>query len=177
MRLVRFTRVARVRGVDVDVHWSVLLIATLILLGAFRDPLLSIAGGVSYLSVLLIHECGHLVMAQHKRCEVSGIELYPLWAITRFQAPWSRVDNALIAWGGVLAQAVVGIPIVVCVAVFGYTRWEPVNAVLALLGFFSLAMAVFNLLPFAPLDGAKAWDLFPALWQERQKPRAAGWRK
>jgi len=177
MRLVRFTRVARVRGVDIDLHWSVLLIATVILIGAFKSPLLSIVGGTCWVSVLVLHECGHLLMAQRKHSEVFGIEVYPLWAITHYQTPWSRLDAAAIAWGGVLAQAVVGIPLVVYVAVFGYTPWEPVNAVLALFGPFSLAMAGFNLLPFAPLDGSKAWDLFPALWQHRQKTQAAGWRK
>jgi len=176
LKLIRLTRVARIRGVGVDVHWSVLLIGTIILLGVFKDPLLSMVGGVSYLSVLLLHECGHLVAAQRKGCRVFAIELYPVCGFTRFEAPWSRVDRAVIAWGGVLAQAAIGIPIVAFLVLFGYTRWEPVNAVLALLGFFSLAVAFVNLLPIPPLDGAQAWDLFPALLQasrERRRARAA----
>jgi hypothetical protein len=61
--------------------------------------------------------------------------------------PWSKFDHCVIAWGGVLAQAVVAAPIVVGVTLFGYTRFEAVHAVLAILGFFSVGVAIFNLLP------------------------------
>jgi hypothetical protein len=99
---------------------------------------------------------------------VFSIELYPIYGITRFETPWSRFDHCVIAWGGVLAQAIVALPLVAWVAVFGYTRFEPANVVLALLGFFSLGVAAFNLLFFAPLDGIPAWGLIPALIERAQ---------
>jgi Zn-dependent protease len=92
---------------------------------------------------------------------VFSIKLYPIFGITKFQAPWSRFDHCVIAWGGVIAQAVVAIPLIAWILLFGYTHFESVNAVLALLGFFSAAMAVFNLLPIPPLDGATAWAIIP----------------
>lgn len=55
-----------------------------------------------------------------------------------------------------MAQAIVGVPIVALVEIFGYTRFPPLNAILAILGFFSLSTAVFNLIPVPPLDGAMA---------------------
>jgi len=61
MRLGRLTRVIRVTGVDVYVHWSVLLIGTLMLLAALRRPVLTLMGSAAYLSVLLIHECVSIV--------------------------------------------------------------------------------------------------------------------
>ncbi len=100
-----------------------------------------------------------------------SIELYPVWAKTCFQVPWSRFDHSVIAWGGVAAQAVVALPLVAWLLLFGYTRFEPVNEVLALLGGFSLGVAAFNLLPFPPLDGATAWGLFPALLQRTRSRR------
>jgi Zn-dependent protease len=75
----------------------------------------------------------------------------------------SRFDHCLIAWGGVVAQAIVALPFVSWVVLFGYSRLEPVNAVLALLGFFSVGVAIFNLLPIPPLDGAIAWQIVPEL--------------
>jgi Zn-dependent protease len=65
------------------------------------------------------------------------------------------------------------------VELFGYSRFQPVNAILAIWGFFSLSMAVFNLLPIRPLDGSIAWGLLPALF--RRPPassirREPGWR-
>jgi len=153
----------RIDGVDVYVHWSVFVISGFILLGAFQRPAMSLVGLACYWCVLLLHECGHMLVARRKRCEVLGIELYPIWAITRFEMPKSKLDHSLIAWGGVTAQAVIALPLIAWVALFGYTRFEPINEALAILGFLSLGIALFNLLPFPPLDGAIAWRIFPEL--------------
>jgi hypothetical protein len=83
----------------------VFLIGGLILLGAFENPLLSFTALISYYGVLLIYECGHMIAAQRKGCAVWSIELYPVCGITRFDAPYSRYDHCMMAWGGVLAQA------------------------------------------------------------------------
>lgn len=165
IRFTRLTRICKFRRVDVLVHWSVLVICAVILLGTIRQPLVTILGLSAYIGLLLIHECGHVVVAQRRGCQVFAVELYPIWAITRFQTPWSRLDHCVIAWGGVLAQTVIAVPLIVWVALFGYTRFEAINAVLAILGFFSVGMILFNLLPFAPLDGSIAWGLFPALFK------------
>lgn len=154
----------QVKGVNVYVHWSVFCVAAFFLLGALREPWMALVGMICWLGIILIHECGHLVAAQRKKCYVLEIELYPIFGVTRFELPWSRVDRAVIAWGGVIAQAVVAIPCVVLILVFGYSRFEIVNEVLVLLGFFSLLIAAFNLLPFPPLDGDTAWDIIPALY-------------
>jgi Zn-dependent protease len=54
--------------------------------------------------------------------------------------------------------------------VFGYTRFEPLNAALAILGGVSLVVAVFNLLAVPPLDGSTAWGIVPELIERtRQK--------
>jgi hypothetical protein len=49
----------QIKGAEVFVHWSVLLIGVLILLGAVEDPLRAFTVLVSYYSVILLHECGH----------------------------------------------------------------------------------------------------------------------
>jgi membrane-associated protease RseP (regulator of RpoE activity) len=170
LKLGKLTHVGWIRGVDVYVHWSVAAIAAIMLVGTIRRPLLTLVGLLSYLSILLIHECGHMIAAQRRKCRVWSIELYPIFGFCRFEEPWSRLDTCAIAWGGVVAQAVIGIPLVTWVVVFGYTRFEPINAVLALLGFYSLCVAAFNLIPAAPLDGATAWSLIPA-WLARRKER------
>jgi len=175
----KLIEVMEINGVKVFFHWSVLLIGAVILLSALEDPALAVVVLASYYGVILIHECGHMVAAQSKGCAVSSIELYPVWGITRFEEPYSRFDDCVIAWGGVAAQALIGVPLVVWVEVFGYTHSQAVNAVLAILGFFSLSMAVFNLLPIRPLDGAIAWGLIPAIFKRsraRVAKREPGWR-
>ena len=81
---------------------------------------------------------------------MSSIERYPIWGITRFTLPYSRFDHWVIAWGGVAAQAVVAVPLIAWVELFGYSRFQPVNAMLAIGGFLSLSFAVFLIyFPFA----------------------------
>jgi Zn-dependent protease len=77
----------------------------------------------------------------------------------------------LIAWGGVAAQAVIGVPLVLWIIFFGYTRFEAVNAVLAILGGYSLCVAAFNLLPIPGLDGSIAWGIIPE-WLRRRRTKA-----
>ena len=163
IRIDKLTRLVQIRGVDTYVHWSVFAIAALMLMNVGSRPGLTLVGLLSYLSVILIHEVGHLVAAQRLGCRVESIKLYALFGTTDFETPWTRLDHCVIAWSGVLAQAVVAIPLVAWVSVFGFTDIGVVNAILAILGYFSLGIAVFNLLPIKPLDGATAWGLLPAL--------------
>jgi Zn-dependent protease len=97
--------------------------------------------------------------------------IYPIFGLASFEAPDSRIDRALIAWGGVLAQAMVAVPLTVYIMIAGYTPYEPLNAVLAILGGYSLLVAAFNLLPIRPLDGSKAWDIIPAWFEQRRLRR------
>ncbi len=178
-KLNRLIEVMRIRGVKVLVHWSVLLIGAIILLGSVEDPFLAFVVLFSYYGVILIHECGHMIAAQKKGCAVLSIELYPIWGITYFSEPYSNYDRCIIAWGGVIAQAVVAIPLIALVELFGYSRFQPMNALFAILGFFSVGIALFNLLPIRPLDGAIAWVLLPALLKRPPAPppkRESGWR-
>jgi len=179
LKLNKLFEVMEIRGVKVFAHWSVLLIGAVILVGALEEPLLAVTVLAAYYGVILIHECGHMIAAQCKGCRVWSIELYPIWGITRFSQPYSYFDHCVIAWGGVVAQAIVAVPLLIWAETFGYTRFQAVNAILAILGFFSLSVAAFNLLPIRPLDGAIAWGLLPAfLKRRRAKParREPDWR-
>ena len=168
IRIDKLTRIVQIRGVDTYVHWTVFAVAALILAGVGSRPVLSLVGMSCYLGLLLIHEVGHLIAAQRLGCKVLSIKLYPIFGFTEFETPWTRLDHCIIAWSGVLAQAVVAIPLVTWVSFFGFTHNGPINAVFAILGYYSLGVAIFNLLPFPPLDGATAWGLLPALWARRR---------
>jgi Zn-dependent protease len=178
IKIDSLTEVMRIRGVGVYLHWTVLLITAIILLNVIRNPLVSLLGLAAYLSVLLIHESGHMIAAQRLHCEVFSIEIYPIFGFCRFEAPWSRFDHCVIAWGGVIAQAVVAAPVVRYISMFGYTRFQSINAVLGLLGFFSLSVAAFNLLPIPRLDGSIAWGIIPeSIKRIRRSNRKSSFRK
>jgi Zn-dependent protease len=168
IRFDKRTKIGQIRGVDTYVHWTVFVVAAVILSGVLRRPGLTLLGLAAYWGVLVIHETGHLIAAQRLGCPVFSIDLYPIFGVTRFGTPWSRLDHCKIAWAGVLAQMVVAAPLVAWVGVFGYSRFDAVNMLFVILGFFSLAVAVLNLFPVRPLDGATAWGIFPALLAERR---------
>ena len=178
LKLKRLYEVMEINGVKVFAHWSVLLIGAIILLGTVSDPAIAFTVVASYYGVILLHECGHMVAAQKKRCKVWSIELYPFWGITLFDEPYSQFDRCVIAWGGVLAQVIVAVPLIVLTETFGYTRFQPLNTILAAFGFFSLFVAMFNLIPVPPLDGSVAWGLLPMLFRRptRTAKREPGWR-
>ena len=177
VRLDKITRLLEIRGVEVDVHWTVFLVVAFILTGVLRQPGLTVLGLTAYFSVMLIHELGHAWMAQRKKCEVLEITIYPIFALTRFTRPRNKVDHCLIAWGGVLAQVVVFVPLILFAAVIGIPKVQAVEMLFAILGFYSLGVALFNLLPVPPLDGSIAWGLFPALLANRRTPvsRSSGY--
>jgi hypothetical protein len=73
-KLNKLFEVMEIRGVKVFAHWSVLLIGAVMLIGALEEPLLAVIVLTAYYSVILIHECGHMIAAQRKGCRVWSIE-------------------------------------------------------------------------------------------------------
>ena len=71
----KLTKVVQIRGVDAYGHWSVFVVAVLMLANVGSRPGLTIVGLTSYLGVLLIHEMGHLIAAQRLGCKVNSIKL------------------------------------------------------------------------------------------------------
>ena len=175
----RFVEIMRIQGVPVYANWSLVVVWGLILLAAFLRAVDWLAAFAAYSLLLLLHECGHMVAARRKGCRVTSIELYPIHGFTRFEQPWSRYDHSVIAWGGVLAQAVVAAPLVAGAEIFGRTRWPFADMVIDILGYYSVLLAMFNLLPVPPLDGATAWYFFPEFLKRLRKPavkRRVSWR-
>jgi stage IV sporulation protein FB len=169
----------RIDRVDVFIHWSVFAIAIVMLIGVLSRPLTTLIGIACWIGVMLLHECGHMFAAKRRGSDVHAIELYPIFALTRYQTPWSRFDHAVIAWGGVLAQGVIAVPVVLWIKFVGYTPFEAANEVLVFFGAFSLAIAIFNLLPVQPLDGFMAWQIVPATYdrlRRKERKKAVGWR-
>jgi len=159
-------------GVPILVHWSVPAIALFLLGVGVEHFVTAMAAVCSYLALLVIHEVGHQIAAEGCGLRVLSIRIYPIHGTCTFEHARSRYHEALIAWGGPAAQIIVAIPLMVVLYFIGYSRFQPINAVLAILGFFSPAIALFNLLPIPPLDGKKAWAIVPLtvnrVWRRRR---------
>src|SRR5260221_7457412 len=134
----RYVLAGRLAGVPIHIHWSLLALCALIVmssLGSLAYAVGAVVALLAYFASMLVHEWGHVFFARRYRCAVHGIELYPLVGITRFQLPPTRLAHCAIAWGGVLFQAAVGLPMVAWIKLVGYTPLEVFNAFIAGVGF------------------------------------------
>ena len=182
LKLKRFTRVGQLDGVTVYLHWSTIVLSAAVVLLAPTRLALTLTALASYFAVTLLHEWGHVLAARGRRCQAWSIELYPICGCTRISAPHSRMDDCVIAWGGVMAQMALAVPLVLLVSRTGFKGPDVVNTVVAFLGHFSMLIAVFNLAPVPPLDGHKAWRVIPILFGRlmnfaRQRRRKSGPRR
>ena len=172
-----YLRVAALRGADVRFHWALLAVGALLVIGGY---------GVAVLALVLLvlaHELGHLVLAQRSGLMRLRIDLHLLGGHCLIHDAWATPWNrAVIAWGGVLAQAALLIPTLVCVKTLPMPRgWiEPyLSQVLIVLLPVNLGVVFFNLIPLAPLDGHQAWALPPMIpgriraWRTERRARAA----
>jgi len=174
-------RVGRIAGVKVGLHWSLIAVVAVVLMGSEGHVAVAAIALVAYVGSLFLHEWGHVLFARWRRAYVDGVELYPLWGLTRIYGVRDPFDHCVIAWGGVLLQAVVGLPMLCWIKLVGYTPFEVLNAFMAFTAVFTVAMIPVNLAPYGRLDGAMAWRLFPMLverarWRRAQAMRANRWR-
>ena len=168
----------RVAGIRIGGHWSVLAMVVLIgwLLGAQVLPGLvphqsaavywavAVPGAVAFLAALLAHELAHSLVARHHGVPVTSITLWALGGVSELggEPPTARADLLIAAagpatslatglvFGGLAAAVRAGGGPVIAVATLGW---------LAVMNVF---LAVFNLLPGAPLDGGRI--LRAVLW-------------
>lgn len=171
----------RIAGIRIGVNWTVLVIFSLILFGlsTVQFPLLFpelpvatawIAGttaAIAFFASLLAHELAHAIVARRHGVEVDGIVLWLFGGVARLRgdAPSPRADLS-IAGVGPLVSLGLG-------AGFGVLAWALVGlgvrgialGVLGWLALINVVLAVFNLIPAAPLDGGRI--LRAVLWQLR----------
>jgi Zn-dependent protease len=178
MQFGRLTRVAKVGGVDIYVHWSVFVVLALPFLVTTRRPLSTLIIFAAYFGLLLLHEFGHVLVARLLGLDAYSIMIVPFYGAAHTQMSESRMERALVAWGGVAMQLMVAIPVGARLLLLGYTPSDTLNGVLLILSGYSLILVAINLLPIRPLDGSRAWDIIPAWLEERRirgrKTSAAG---
>jgi Zn-dependent protease len=158
-----FFRVGRVAGVDLRLHWSVPAGAVLFA-GLSFEPVLWLA----FLLVILVHELGHALLVSSLGFRVVGLELTGFGGHCRWRGSADTLAHAWIAWGGVLAQLALLLGTLAVRAMWGAPESEWGSSVSYAFIHVNLWIIGLNLLPFPPLDGARAWGLFRQL-------RARGW--
>jgi Zn-dependent protease/CBS domain-containing protein len=178
------TRIGRIAGVEIRLHWTWWLAAALVAIalatavfpdavGGLSDTAYVVMGlvtGLLFFASLLLHELGHALEARREGIATRGITLWMLggvaWSAARFPSPGveARVALAGPAVSAVLGGALVGVGLINGLP-------DPVAAVLLWLGWTNLLLLAFNLIPALPLDGGRV--LRALLWRLRGNLLAA----
>ena len=181
-------RLGRIAGIPVGASWSVLLIAALFawsLAGSILPGLVPglvpstywlaavVATGL-FLGSLLAHEIGHALVARRAGLRVRSITLWLLGGVAQLEdEPASPADDLRVAIVGPAISLALAVGFGVAAAALGLLG-APAVAVAALgwLAIANVALALFNLIPAAPLDGGRV--LRALLWRRHgNRARAA----
>jgi len=128
---------------------------------------------VGFLLLVLLHEMGHALLVMRYRLRVSSIDLHAYGGLCRWSGQATDWERAVIAWGGVVAQAALWAVTVGVVAVFGYPRDMFARELVEVFTRTNLWLMLINLAPFPPLDGVEAWRGVGELrrrWASRAPP-------
>jgi Zn-dependent protease len=179
-------RLGRLAGVRVGLNWSLLVMVAFVAgeLAANRFPIqapgytgtaYAVAGGLTAVVLLLgvlLHELGHAIVAGRYRMRVDGITLSWMGGVTRIEGDAQSPGAELgIAGVGPLVSVAFGALLWVVRALFEAAGGGRLAvAALGWLAVINVVLAVFNMLPAAPLDGGRvlhalAWAATRDRWR------------
>jgi Zn-dependent protease len=164
---VGYLTVARWQGTPIRVHWTTPL-------GMLAFGRFAFVPGIwlGYLLIVTLHEMGHALLSRRQGLTAMSIEIHAFGGQCRYGgASISAWQRSVIAWGGVLAQAVL---LAIALPLQLLAPLPPiafVHELLYALVSINLMIMALNLIPFPPLDGAEAWKIV-RLWRERRGRRA-----
>jgi Zn-dependent protease len=156
--------VTRFRGAPIRVHWT--LLVAMVVWSRFN---LWPAFWLGFALLILIHELGHALVVLRYGLGLSEIAIHGAGGYCRHEESGTRFQAAFVAWGGVLAQLALYAVTQVTLLVVGPPSNFHVALLVAVFTETNLWLVALNLIPFEPLDGAKAWPMLGML--------AARWRK
>lgn len=146
-------------GIAVRLHWSVLVIALVLGSGLARivGVLPATVGVVGFLASILVHEFSHALTARRFGVGTRSVQLWALGGVARLdrEAPTARAEGWIAAAGPLASVAVAFVSVGFWVLADGSRGTNEFVGVLGWIGVVNAALAVFNLLPGAPLDGGR----------------------
>jgi Zn-dependent protease/CBS domain-containing protein len=180
----------RISGIRIGVNWSVLLIVALLAYGlaagefpaaAPRHPVAeyvvaALLTAVAYMGSLLAHELAHSLVARRNGLQVEGITLWLLGGVSRLQgeAPSPGAEIRIAGVGPLVSLILGGAFLLLAWLVHAAGVRGVLVVALAWLGGINLLLAVFNVIPAAPLDGGRL--LRAVLWRlTGDRFKAAAW--
>ena len=188
-------KLGRVLGVRVGLNWSLLAIVALLAAGLAQNRFPAEASGysgrayalagaltaVGLMAGVLLHEIGHALVARRAGLGVDGITLSWMGGVTRIEgeAAGPGAEMVIAGVGPAVSLAVGGAVWLVRLAVGAVGAGRLTLSALAWLAAINVVLAVFNMLPAAPLDGgrvlhAAVWRVTRSRWKATRASTATG---
>jgi Zn-dependent protease/predicted transcriptional regulator len=160
-------RIARIAGIDVQIHWTWLLAFGFVTwsLGAYYQDHFSWSAGEAYsvagisaillFATVLIHELAHALTARKFSVPVQTIYLFIFGGLSSLsQEPETPRAELFIALAGPLASLILA---GICFLLHAATGDVPsaLSVIFGYLASVNLLLALFNLIPGFPLDGGR----------------------
>lgn len=172
-------RLGRIAGIDVGINWSVFLTLFIIVSGlaSGRFPLLypdldssayivaGVVAGVVFLLSLLAHEVSHALVARGNGVNVDGITLWMFGGVARLHGEPDNpaAELRISAVGPAVSLSLAAVFFAVAVVLGALATPDLIVGVFTWLAIINAVLAVFNLMPAAPLDGGRVLRAF--LWK------------
>ncbi|OBC00372.1 zinc metalloprotease [Mycobacterium sp. 852013-50091_SCH5140682] len=178
--------IARVYGIPVSIHWSVVVVLWLFtwslasllpgVAGGHSEAaywLAGLCGAMVLVASLLAHEATHAIVARRNGIEVKGLKLWLLGGVARLGSePKTPRTDFLVAVAGPMTSLVLAGAFAGIAAILRYTgAADLVVGVSWWLAGINLVLGLFNLVPGAPLDGGRILRAF--LWRKWGDPMRA----
>lgn len=176
-------RVGTIGGIPIRVHWSVVVVIWLFawsLASTLPDSapgystpaywLAGLGGATLLAAALLAHELSHAVVARRVGIPVSGITLWLFGGVARLagEAESPRAEFRMAAAGPALSMVLSGVFAAAGALLTSVQASPLLTAVVMWLAVVNAVLAVFNLLPGAPLDGGRILRAY--LWHRHGDP-------
>ena len=187
MTLRQSLRLGTINGIPVGLNWGLLVIAAFYLVGLAGGILpaaapgagtltywfFALVGVVAFFGSILAHELGHSIVAQRNGIGVKAITLWLLGGVAELER---EADDPRVEFRVAVAGPAVSVLLAV---IFGGLTWFVssslgVTVFGATLGYLALlngVLAVFNMIPAAPLDGGRVLSAF--LWKRSANRHSA----
>jgi Zn-dependent protease len=161
-----YLRIGRFRGAPIRLHWSIPL--GILLFTGFR---FAPGAWLAFVVLILVHELGHALTVAISRLRVVAVDVLGIGGLCRYDGYPTPRQRVLIAWGGVLAQAALGLLTLIALVVFGRPEQPFVADVAHVFTQVNLWLILVNLLPVPPLDGVEAWGVVHLVTAARARRR------
>lgn len=172
-------RLAKIKGIEVSIHWTFLLLILWIIIQNIRSGLAvnlvlwTLAFVMAIFVCVILHELGHALTARQFGIRTRDITLYPIGGVARLETmPRKPKEELLVSLAGPavnLLIALVLLPFVDFNALASETALTQIGPENFLLAFsvVNIWLAVFNLVPAFPMDGGRVFRALLSFWMDR----------